>query len=326
METSQLIKFNNEALSKRFWIQSDYQFKPISSHNKNLHKFRREYPYFGYIDILIDNVQPFVMFSNNDDLVAQTYFFYGYNSYETLSINIWRELALKYKFIFDIGGFTGLYTIVAAKVNSSANLFVFEPIKRIFGRLIINLSVNQLGTRVVAVDQAIGNNNEQCEMNIFQGNITLSTGSSLIPKAGKKINHKEFVDVTKFDKFILEREIECVDLLKIDVEQAELIAIEGMNKTIQEYSPQILIEVTTVKRLFELYDKLSIYNYNFVVIDDMSQKAYINSFDAFGIGSNTTHNVLFTTLSEQKISEFFEKIKGVKVYSNNKQLIIDNKS
>lgn len=43
------------------------------------------------MDAEIEGVCPFLMFSSNDDRVAQTYFFYGADAFESLSLRIWRE-------------------------------------------------------------------------------------------------------------------------------------------------------------------------------------------------------------------------------------------
>ena len=59
--------------------------------NANLSK---EFPYFGYIEIKINDLPTFNMFSNNDDLVAQKYFWHGMNSYERTTLKIWSILSV----------------------------------------------------------------------------------------------------------------------------------------------------------------------------------------------------------------------------------------
>jgi hypothetical protein len=71
---AELAKINSRALANRPFLDGSYEFRPISPRDRSLRKLRRKYPYFGYVDVEIEGVQPFVMFSNDDDEVAQIYF------------------------------------------------------------------------------------------------------------------------------------------------------------------------------------------------------------------------------------------------------------
>lgn len=51
------------------------------------------------------------------------------------------------------------------------------------------------------------------------------------------------VEVKVFDEWRLEEMIGNVDLIKIDVEGAELNVLRGMKSTLQNYHPGILVEV-----------------------------------------------------------------------------------
>lgn len=68
-----LMEANQEALVRRPYLQEGYEFRPISPHNKEFHALKDKYPYFGYLEAQVEGASPFVMFSNNDDRVAQIY-------------------------------------------------------------------------------------------------------------------------------------------------------------------------------------------------------------------------------------------------------------
>src|SRR3712207_3489738 len=76
-----LAEANHAALSRRLFLDPGYEFRPVSVHNEHFQVLKRQHPYFGYVDIEVENVPPFLMFSNNDDQVAQTYFWYGPDSF-----------------------------------------------------------------------------------------------------------------------------------------------------------------------------------------------------------------------------------------------------
>ena len=87
--------------------------------NGNLAK---KFPYFGYIEINISDLPTFTMFSNNDDVVAQHYFWRGNDSYESTSLKIWAILSKKSRTIFDIGSYTGIFALSAAVSNKKSKI------------------------------------------------------------------------------------------------------------------------------------------------------------------------------------------------------------
>ncbi|MGI9050773.1 MAG: hypothetical protein ACR2GU_15600, partial [Rubrobacteraceae bacterium] len=138
MKYGRLEKINDQALEQRHFLDPDYEFRPISTHDRDFQEIKKKYPYYGFIEVKVEGVPPFVMFSNNDDRVAQTYFWYGPNAFESLSLRIWREMVRNSEYVFDIGAFTGVYSMTAALANPEARICAFEPIKRVFGRTTIN--------------------------------------------------------------------------------------------------------------------------------------------------------------------------------------------
>ena len=297
MRYERLANINDQALSQRFFLDPDYEYRPISTHDKEFQKIKKEYPYYGFIEVKVEGVPPFVMFSNNDDRVAQTYFWYGPNAFESLSLRIWREMARNSEYVFDIGAFTGVYSMTAALANREARICAFEPIKRVFGRTTINLAANRLGGRIKAFDVALSDADGRMTMNLYQGYFTLSSGSSLVSKKNKEVITKEYVETMKFDTFAEKQEIPRMDLAKIDVEQAEKMVIAGMSETLEKHHPNLLIEVVSEDNLRELNDTLSPLGYNFAVIDDRRQRIRMNQLEDY----RRVDNVLFSAMSPEDL-------------------------
>ena len=294
MRSERLAEINDRALRERPFLDPGYEFRPISTHDKGFQEIKKKYPYHGFIEVEVEGVPPFIMFSNNDDRVAQTYFWYGPDAFESLSLRVWREMVRNSEYVFDIGAFTGVYSMTAALANPEARVFAFEPIKRVFGRTTINLAANRLGGRVKAFDVALSDTDGHVTMNLYQGYFILSSGSSLVSKARKEVVSKEYVETMKFDTFIEQRDdIPRMDLAKIDVEQAEKMIIAGMSDTLEKHHPNLLIEVVSEENLRELNETLSPLGYNFAVIDDRGQKVRVNQLENY----KKVDNVLFSTLS-----------------------------
>lgn len=293
MRSERLKEINDRALNERLFLDPEYEFRPVSTHDKRFQEIKRQYPYFGYIEVEVEGVPPFVMFSNNDDRVAQTYFWYGPDAFESLSLRIWREMVRRSEYVFDIGAFTGVYSITAALANVEARIFAFEPIKRVFGRMTINLAANRLGRRVEVFDVALSDSDGHMTMNLYQGSLTLSSGSSLVSKKEKEVVSREYVETMKFDTFVEKHDIPRMDLAKIDVELAEKMVIDGMMGTLEKHRPNLLIEVVSEESLRDLNDTLSPLGYNFAVVDDGSQEIRVNQLENY----KKVDNVLFSTLS-----------------------------
>jgi len=271
---------NARALARRPFVAPGYEFRTVSVHNTELHEIKRKYPYLGYVDVEVEGVPPFVMFSNSDDQVAQVYFWYGPDAFESVSLRLWRRLAERSQHVFDIGAFTGVYSLTAARVNHEAQIYSLEPVKRTFARLVVNLQANRLGRRVKAYDIALGDVDGETIMHVFMGYLSLDSGSSLLEKSGKRVAAREHVETKRLDTFVEEHGIPSVDLAKLDVEQAEKMVIAGAERVLGEHRPHLLIEVSTADGLRDLIDFLSPYGYGFAVIDDLNQTIRINDLGA----------------------------------------------
>ena len=301
-----LLEGNRVALANRPFLREGYAFRPIQHNNRAFHGLKEAYPYFGYVCAEVEGVPSFVMFSNNDDQVAQTYFWFGPDAFESLSLRVWRELARHSAHVFDIGAFSGVYALTAALANRRAEVHCFEPIRRIYGRLVANLSANGLHGRVKAHNIALDETDGEAIINVFAGRFTnLLTGASLVEKKHRETVGGEPVETLRFDAFVEEHDVPGVDLVKIDVEQAEKQVVAGMEGVLEEHRPHMLVEVISEEGLRDLTGTLSPHGYNFAVINDRTQKAAVNDPGAHG----TAYNVLFSPMPEEELRTFCEKIK-----------------
>ncbi|MCH7663799.1 MAG: hypothetical protein IH859_08020 [Chloroflexi bacterium] len=100
-------------------------------------------PFMGFVEcgvgIRNDKV---VMLNLNDCFVSQTYLRKGPNSFEPMSVSVWCLLAMNANGIIDIGSYTGIYALAAAKVNRTAVIVAFEPSGKTFYRLCNNIRLN----------------------------------------------------------------------------------------------------------------------------------------------------------------------------------------
>src|SRR6267154_1605222 len=96
----------------------------------------------GTIEMQVDNTSV-LMYSNCDDPIVDC-FYYRRNYQEISDLSLFIRLAKVMKVVFDIGAFTGLYSLFSAKANSQSLLYSFEPNPVNFRRLRLNIETNQL--------------------------------------------------------------------------------------------------------------------------------------------------------------------------------------
>ena len=139
--------------------------------------------------------------------------------YEKPVMQAWmREIGGK-KIIYDVGGFNGLYGLLAAVKNSSAQVTIFEPDRVNAAHIRANILLNELKNCTI----------QEAAVSDFTGTTTFSQGGT----SGEHIG-----STGDTVKVIALRDLPHADLLKIDVEGAELKALTGM-----EYMSTILLEV-----------------------------------------------------------------------------------
>ncbi len=133
----------------------------------------------------------------------------------------------------DIGAETGYYTLLFAKlVGPEGQVYSFEPRPSVKQRLDRNVEMNRL------------NNVRTFPFALFDlpGTAYLEEGNDMLllekpPTGGLEVGTRVF------DQWMADEGINGVDLIKLDVEGAELNILKGMEKTLAKSRPAILVEV-----------------------------------------------------------------------------------
>jgi FkbM family methyltransferase len=235
--------------------------------NKLFHQNKNQNPYFGFVEAAIEDSR-FLMFSGNDDLVAMCFFWYGPNSYEHKSMQIWQDRARSAKTILDVGAFSGVYTLAAATQNPDCRIHAIEAARRTYGRLLLNMQANGLAGRVNCVNKAVSNGPGREIFHRFKGENILGIGDGFMPKHLEPVASEEHVETIGLDQFCQENDI-VPDLIKIDVEGAEILALDGMAGLLAGPKPDLLIEVTS-DTCPTVFDRLRENGYAVSEINDLS--------------------------------------------------------
>jgi FkbM family methyltransferase len=142
----------------------------------------------------------------------------------------------------DAGANEGVYTVFAAqRLGAEGTVWAFEPSQREVQRLAGNLDLNNLSVRIFPV--ALADQAGQVEMTLagygHEGQNTMGKVIYEIEEGGR-----ETVPVVRLDDVVRENQLARLDLIKIDVEGAELRVIQGATATLSRHRPLLLFEAS----------------------------------------------------------------------------------
>jgi len=149
----------------------------------------------------------------------------------------------------DAGAYYGSFTLFASKLaGKNGKVISFEPDEENYQRLLSNIDLNSL-TNVIPIKKGLWKENTDLKFDNLQSGI-----SALNPDGNIS------VPVVKLDDELERLNIPKVDFIKMDIEGAELEAIEGCRKILENNKIKLAIAsyhlVNGEKTCFEMKKKL----------------------------------------------------------------------
>ena len=138
--------------------------------------------------------------------------------------------------VVDAGAFTGDYTIFAAKkVGPNGLIIAFEPDEKNRKILAHNIEHSKLNN-VIIVPKGLWNENGL--LNITSDGLHSMVG---VPSKDYDANTFTQIEVCRLDDELKRLNIPKVDVIKMDIEGAEIEAIQGCVETLRDSDPFIII-------------------------------------------------------------------------------------
>jgi FkbM family methyltransferase len=139
--------------------------------------------------------------------------------------------------VLDIGADIGYYTLLFAKrVSKNGRVIAFEPIPSAREKLLQNVKMNGY-KHITVCDFALFSSNGSATL---EGPLKISR---IAPKREKKLKNDIEVQTRIFDECLQDLRINRIDIVKIDVEGAELDVLHGMKLSLSKYQPSVLVEI-----------------------------------------------------------------------------------
>lgn len=172
-------------------------------------------------------------------------FWQGFQEADESAVELFKRLLPSDGVFVDIGANIGSFTLVGAKYSPSGYTHAFEPSDFHRQRLSHNIELN--GFHNITVN-SVGLSDQSGEATlhipISQGGMTNTGAASLyIEEVSSDLLKPEKVQLIRLDDYIEQQSIQRLDLIKIDVEGAELPALRGGHKTIARFQPLVIMEM-----------------------------------------------------------------------------------
>ncbi len=150
--------------------------------------------------------------------------------------------ARRAKVIFDVGANAGYYALrFANQSGTDCQINAFEPVPSTFRRLTRNIEINQLQDRILAHEFGFAHaaGNATIYLPSFSGNSAASLQNLHPEESSEKVE----VRLRTLDDFCAERQPGRIDLIKVDVEGAELPMLQGSLQALRAHRPVIFMEL-----------------------------------------------------------------------------------
>ncbi len=251
----------------------------------------------GKVSCGLPNGRRLRLWSRGDDWVSNQIYWRGLSGYEPETVPLFFRLASQASVTLDVGAYVGFFTLLAAHANASGTVYAFEPLPKIHERLQKNIGLNRL-SNVECLRAAVGRAEGKAEF--FHVDTGLPTSSSLsfeFMQTTRELR-STVVPVITLDRFIKDKGLRRVDLIKIDTESTEPDVLCGMIEAIKRDQPLIVCEVLkergSERLLEEILGPLG-YRYYHLTPDGPVQKDRI-------AGHAEYLNYLFTTLGPDQVA------------------------
>lgn len=186
--------------------------------------------------------------------------------------------------VYDIGANIGYISLMAARLaEENGHVYSFEALPGNVDRLKANIDLNNLAGQVTAIHAAVM---DQTGEAVFLAHESGAMGKAL-GSAGREEHYAEELRVPAIavDDFVFEQGNPTPQIIKMDIEGGEGMALGGMGRTLREIRPIFMIELHGQKAARQVWDTLTDAGYSIhrmqsgmpeiTSLEELDWKAYI---------------------------------------------------
>ncbi|MDH5506337.1 MAG: FkbM family methyltransferase, partial [Anaerolineae bacterium] len=167
---------------------------------------------------------------------------YWLGTYEAELQAALRDLVRPGDVAYDVGANIGYISLMLARaVGAGGRVFAFEALPSNQERLRANLALNPEIANVTVAAKAVSGGPGEIEFHVHaSGGMGKAAGS-----AGRQEDYQETIRVaaTSLDDFVYEQGNPAPQIIKLDIEGGEVLALPGMRRLLAESRPTLLVEL-----------------------------------------------------------------------------------
>ena len=164
----------------------------------------------------------------------------GYEGAET--VHLFQRFMKQGHVFFDVGANMGFFTFLGAKsCGSTGHVYAFEPQGNLTKYLERTVVLNKYGTRVTVACAAVSNDHGSQATLYYAANRDGTGIPSLFAHEWLDAASGMCVPTVSVDGYRQEKGIARVNVIKIDVEGAEMLVLRGMQHTLEETPPDLIV-------------------------------------------------------------------------------------
>ena len=164
----------------------------------------------------------------------------NFGEYESSEVDVVMKLVRPGDVIFDIGANIGWYTLNLLLGQKGTTVYSFEPIPSSYRLLVNNLKLNHQASGK-AFNFGLSDENKKIE---FFYDVECAMASSMANLRGSQSTVKVECNVKRLDDVVAsDGSLQKLDLIKCDVEGAELFVFKGGIETINRFRPVVFSEM-----------------------------------------------------------------------------------
>ena len=162
----------------------------------------------------------------------------NFGAYERKDFSMLLKLVPPGGTFVDIGANIGWYSIHVAIADREANVIAVEPIPTSFRWLLAAIAANSL-TNVTPLNTAVGAQDGIATLFV---DATISGAASAAPSTGEAGLEPVTCSVKTIDEIVASTK-GAVEVLKLDIEGGELLALQGASRVLREQRPIVFCEM-----------------------------------------------------------------------------------
>ncbi len=215
------------------------------------------------------------------DVIGKTIFVSGiFEKAEAMYVSKFLKPGMVF---FDLGANLGQYTLLAATcVGIDGRVHSFEPSDRMFSELEYNVNLNDLSHICILNKVAVSNTAGQAKFSRYEPGAEVFGSLGAQQRDNKVIIDHDIVNTITLDAYVENKKINHIDLIKVDIEGAELLAMQGAKNILAKSdAPGILIEMADINTVglgyfaVDIWDYLNNFGYTFYRINKRGRLCHL---------------------------------------------------